>query len=536
MGASNGGGNMKMQSLVNAKTRMALAALMIGGSAILFSPDKAGNLFAKDRQTAYLNLSVSMEQMLSRPEYAEDLKIHKKVASGEITYDDNKGGLMPNTSTYIMSIGGKLLPLTMDKDSLRTRFGFSNFPEVWRSKQRDRQTSGIVGAVIPEWVGGSNYTEALIYGKETVENGTLKTLGGVIAIYTLDDQPSEENTAYAFHPLGTMENGKPKEGEFGSLIRIGAVGKQFLAKIKGKQNPLYDPYKVMQEEGGNFIMTEKGSKMYCLMMPPGFTTLFDMPTFVKSGSKTKYTASLDSILVTGEDQKFFGRTSMISGAKDFVLNGTLDMMSNDDKLTHVILREGDENGVGLEQALAIEQKSGKVLMTGLISPQDAQDQFKVVKLGGSEDNKKSLGVGYYPIIGGHGSAWVTSTPNGVHIEYAKSDSNLIRSISIPKTGEEELVISNPDAPLNRQEKVFKVSDDQLIIAWLVKGGTLKIYYPKSCFYHEITVPKDLVSPLIDINENLQRVTLNASGSEVRSVGMHEAIYIYIGEELKYRPR
>lgn len=480
-----------------------------------------------------------MKELLSlaRKEYSADLEAHMKIASGEINADDNKGGLMPNTSTYIMSIGGKLLAHTMDKDSLEAHFGFRNFPAEWRSQQLDRHTKDIVGSNISQMVGGSDYTEALIYGKEVVANGVLKSLGGIIAIFTLDDNPSQKNSAYVFHMLGEMKNGKPVTGQYGTLIEQGKPEERFLAKINGKPNPLYDPYAVMQQAGCDIFMTKSGETTHALIMPPGFSALFDSPIPLKIGSKTEFAPGTNSLEVKQDGELAFTQMiSMIEVSKDFKLSGTLGTMSNDDKLTHVILSEGDGNGVGLEQALGIEQKEN-AFITDRISADDMKNYMKTDKLGGREENKIPLGTGYYPILdGSHGAAWVTSTPNGVYVIYAKSNSDLLRCVAIPTSGQEDLWISNPDAPLNQRKPIFKVSNDGSIIALLTKQGTLKVFYTKECFYLEVKSPKELAAPSLDIDDARMRVVLSDNDAEVRSLGKHEALYKYIGEALKYRVR
>lgn len=510
---------MKMQSLNNKPVRAVAVAFAIAGGTILFSGRTGSELLAKDNQTIHLNIPVSMQEMLSKPEYAEDLKVHKRIASGEINKDTlkNRGGLMTGSSTYVEDINGQLVACTVNKDTLKAYFGFMNFPAEWRAQQRDRETSDLKGAEVPIKIKSSKYTEAAIYGHE-----------GLIVLYTPHDRPEMKSSRFIFYPFTNPK----KQWNYGTLVENGPVGKRFVSKKEW-----YDPYGLDQGEGGITMLTQNGEDAYCHFLPRGyFITIAER---IPAKASAKHTVKMNGNEMTvsvkdGKDLKitiypvFKGETAQ--------LTGTLNSMNPSDQLAPVISKMPVEAGSDLERVLAIEQTAlgePNVVLSEPLSPEKMVAYFGTDRFGGREISTVDLGVGSYVALDkNHGKAWVLATVDAVCLAYAQSESGQLMFIQLHFGS---LMISNPDAPLNRQKPVFAASEDGAVVSWVEKSGAFKVFYPSSGIQIETQVDARMKGARIEIDRSLNRVTLKSGNFADVRVDVNEAVYAFDGEEIRLKP-
>ena len=501
-----------------AVTGLTILALAQFHNKALPSGKTAETEFAKQQSTLQmLNRPASLQEMLGKKEYANDMKIHKLIEAGSFADTlKSKGGLMSNTSTYVMNINGILVPHTINKDSLQAAFGFRNFPKEWRAQQCDRETRDIRGAEISLLIGGSTkYTEAVVYGHE-----------GMIVLFTPHNSPSMKNSEFIFYPF----NNPKMKWAYGTLVENGPAAQRFVSKTKdGSPNPYYDPYAVVQGEAGISMLTSRGDQTYAHILPEGYAAKFVYPIQSKATSKTKLMMDGKTVNVNEDNESKLSTTvDMVFESKSLKLTDNLDNMGASDKLAPVIM-----GGSVVEDVLGIEQGNGKVVITQTISPEDMQGIFHTDKFGGMEEVRVDLGAGNYVVLnGGRGKAWVTATISGVSIVYAGDRAGEIKALSLEG---DNLIVSNPDAPLNKQVPVFGASEDGRIISWL-KNGVLVVNYPSNGFLVSTKVEGEMKDMSISIESGLNRVTLLRGGVPVRQVDVNYALYAYVGEALKFSPK
>ena len=479
--------------------------------------DISGKEFARQGTSQVTSKSASLQEMLGKKEYSGDLRIHDMIERGALSDTlKNTGGLMPNTSTYVMNINGTLVPHTINKDSLQAAFGFRNFPKDWRARQCDRETKDIRGAKISLLIGGSTkYTEAVVYGHE-----------GMIVLFTPHNAPSMKNSEFIFYPF---ENPK-RMWEYGTLVENGPVSQRFVSKTKdGSPNPYYDPYAVVQGDAGISMLTTRGDQAYGHVLPLGYVVKFVFPITGKATSKTLLTMDGKTVTVSEESESKLSTTvDMIFDSRSLKLTDSLGIMGAADKLAPVIVGESV-----LERVLGIEQSNGKVVITDPISDDIMRDIFHTDKFGGREEVRVDLGVGNYVVLnGGSGKAWVTATTSGVSVVYAGDRADEIKALSLEG---DNLIVSNPDAPLNKQVPVFRANEDGKIISWQ-KSGVWVVTYPSDGFFLSTDVKGEMKNLKISIESELNRVTLSRDGTLVKQVDVNYALYTYVGEKLKYGPK
>lgn len=515
---------MNTQKTKNAVKNLAyglgFTALTLGGGAFsraLLASGKTAETWLASRQgtSQVLNKPMALQEMLGKKEYAADRQIHDGIEAGKFADSlKTKGGLMPNTSTYVMNINGVLVPHTINKDSLEASFGFRNFPKDWRAQQCDRETKDIRGAEISLLIGGSTkYTEAAVYGHE-----------GMIVLFTPHNSPSMKNSEFIFYPFTNPR------WQYGTLVENGPGSERFVSKAKdGSPNIWYDPYAVVQGEAGIAMLTSRGEQSFAHIVPVGYAVKFVYYIQGKAGSKTRLTMEGRSVNVTEEGESKLSTTmGMVFESKSLKLTDSLDFMGSSDRLSPVIV-----GGSVLESVLGIEQGSGKVVITEPISPEDMQAIFHTDKFGGMEEVRVDLGVGNYVVLNGsRGKAWVVATSSGVYMVQARDRAGQIEALSLEGEG---LVVSNPDSPLNRQKPVFAASDDGRIISWL-KNGVWVVTYPSNGFLVSTQIGDEMKDMKISIESELNRVTLLRGGVQVRQVDVNYALYAYIGELLRFSPK